>query len=165
MYCFDDLLYQRTLLLTNLSRRNQCVNCHTIFGEYHCGVCNLWMSMVCIYSVEFPLFVHLSHFLALIVRGSLKSPSIASNAVFVVSVASKHFVTAMNVACAYQSVSLRRINVSRISTRTIVQCVEKICSRRDNHHKIYPVVMPFMLTVFANWLVLIIDALFAKRLS
>jgi len=24
---------------------NQCVNCHTIFGEYHCAICNLWMSM------------------------------------------------------------------------------------------------------------------------
>lgn len=24
---------------------NQCVNCQTIFGEYHCSVCNLWMSM------------------------------------------------------------------------------------------------------------------------
>ena len=25
---------------------NQCINCQTVFGEYFCGVCNLWMSMV-----------------------------------------------------------------------------------------------------------------------
>ena len=25
---------------------NQCIQCHTVFGEYHCGICNLWMSMV-----------------------------------------------------------------------------------------------------------------------
>jgi Ring finger domain len=25
--------------------RNQCVNCQTVFGEYHCNICNLWMSM------------------------------------------------------------------------------------------------------------------------
>lgn len=23
---------------------NQCTNCQTVFGEYHCGICNLWMS-------------------------------------------------------------------------------------------------------------------------
>lgn len=27
---------------------NQCVNCQTIFGEYHCNICNLWMSQVCV---------------------------------------------------------------------------------------------------------------------
>jgi RING finger/CHY zinc finger protein 1 len=26
---------------------NQCIQCHTVFGEYHCNICNLWMSMVC----------------------------------------------------------------------------------------------------------------------
>lgn len=26
-------------------RRNLCTNCQTVFGEYHCNVCNLWMSM------------------------------------------------------------------------------------------------------------------------
>ena len=26
--------------------RNQCINCQTIFGEYHCNQCNLWMSQV-----------------------------------------------------------------------------------------------------------------------
>ena len=25
---------------------NQCIHCQTVFGEYFCGVCNLWMSMV-----------------------------------------------------------------------------------------------------------------------
>lgn len=25
---------------------NQCVHCQTVFGEYHCNICNLWMSMV-----------------------------------------------------------------------------------------------------------------------
>jgi CHY zinc finger len=25
---------------------NQCVTCKTVFGEYHCGICNLWMSTV-----------------------------------------------------------------------------------------------------------------------
>jgi uncharacterized CHY-type Zn-finger protein len=25
---------------------NQCVQCKTVFGEYHCGICNLWMSTV-----------------------------------------------------------------------------------------------------------------------
>jgi RING finger/CHY zinc finger protein 1 len=24
--------------------RNDCINCHTKFGEYHCETCNLWMS-------------------------------------------------------------------------------------------------------------------------
>jgi uncharacterized CHY-type Zn-finger protein len=28
---------------------NQCIQCHTVFGEYHCGICNLWMSMVRLY--------------------------------------------------------------------------------------------------------------------
>ena len=25
---------------------NQCINCQTVFGEYYCGTCKLWMSMV-----------------------------------------------------------------------------------------------------------------------
>ena len=25
---------------------NQCIQCQTTFGEYFCGICNLWMSMV-----------------------------------------------------------------------------------------------------------------------
>ncbi|GKY93470.1 hypothetical protein MPSEU_000314500 [Mayamaea pseudoterrestris] len=24
---------------------NQCITCQTVFGEYHCNICNLWMSM------------------------------------------------------------------------------------------------------------------------
>ena len=35
---------------------NQCTNCQTLFGEYHCGICNLWMSMVCRQIVIFNLF-------------------------------------------------------------------------------------------------------------
>jgi len=26
------------------SKRNECINCHVQFGEYHCRTCNLWMS-------------------------------------------------------------------------------------------------------------------------
>jgi len=26
------------------SKTNNCINCHTQFGEYHCSTCNLWMS-------------------------------------------------------------------------------------------------------------------------
>ena len=32
--------------LPYLACSNQCVSCATVFGEYHCDVCNLWMSMV-----------------------------------------------------------------------------------------------------------------------
>ena len=28
------------------SKSNQCVQCKTVFGEYYCGICNLWMSKV-----------------------------------------------------------------------------------------------------------------------
>jgi hypothetical protein len=31
---------------TRQSTSNQCINCRTVFGEYHCSICNLWMSMV-----------------------------------------------------------------------------------------------------------------------
>jgi uncharacterized CHY-type Zn-finger protein len=31
---------------TRQAATNQCVECQTVFGEYHCGTCNLWMSMV-----------------------------------------------------------------------------------------------------------------------
>jgi RING finger/CHY zinc finger protein 1 len=27
-----------------LLHRNNCINCQIVFGEYHCNVCNLWMS-------------------------------------------------------------------------------------------------------------------------
>lgn len=33
---------------TRQNASNQCVECQTVFGEYHCGTCNLWMSMVCV---------------------------------------------------------------------------------------------------------------------
>jgi len=26
------------------SKTNNCINCHLTFGEYHCSICNLWMS-------------------------------------------------------------------------------------------------------------------------
>mmetsp|Transcript_8675 Transcript_8675/g.12643 ORF Transcript_8675/g.12643 Transcript_8675/m.12643 type:complete len:474 (+) Transcript_8675:221-1642(+) len=26
------------------SKTNNCINCHALFGEYHCNICNLWMS-------------------------------------------------------------------------------------------------------------------------
>jgi uncharacterized CHY-type Zn-finger protein len=29
------------------SKTNQCISCSTIFGEYYCNICNLWMSKVC----------------------------------------------------------------------------------------------------------------------
>lgn len=42
--------FVREVVCKNCSTRqgasNQCINCQTIFGEYHCGVCNLWMSTV-----------------------------------------------------------------------------------------------------------------------
>jgi uncharacterized CHY-type Zn-finger protein len=36
---------------TRQAATNQCVDCQTVFGEYHCGTCNLWMSTVCYYFV------------------------------------------------------------------------------------------------------------------
>lgn len=30
---------------TRQAASNQCIHCQTIFGEYHCGRCNLWMSL------------------------------------------------------------------------------------------------------------------------
>ncbi|KAG7338507.1 CHY zinc finger domain containing protein [Nitzschia inconspicua] len=30
---------------TRQAASNQCINCKVVFGEYHCGLCNLWMSM------------------------------------------------------------------------------------------------------------------------
>jgi uncharacterized CHY-type Zn-finger protein len=35
---------------TQQAASNQCINCQTVFGEYHCGICNLWMSMVSVCS-------------------------------------------------------------------------------------------------------------------
>jgi uncharacterized CHY-type Zn-finger protein len=29
---------------------NKCTHCQTVFGEYHCGICNLWMSTVRLYT-------------------------------------------------------------------------------------------------------------------
>jgi uncharacterized CHY-type Zn-finger protein len=29
------------------SKTNQCISCQTVFGEYYCNICNLWMSKVC----------------------------------------------------------------------------------------------------------------------
>ena len=37
---------------TRQNTSNQCINCQTIFGEYHCSTCNLWMSMVRTLSIE-----------------------------------------------------------------------------------------------------------------
>jgi uncharacterized CHY-type Zn-finger protein len=31
---------------TRQAATNQCITCQTIFGEYHCPICNIWMSMV-----------------------------------------------------------------------------------------------------------------------
>jgi uncharacterized CHY-type Zn-finger protein len=42
---------------TRQATSNQCINCRTVFGEYHCSICNLWMSMVRNYSCAFGLFV------------------------------------------------------------------------------------------------------------
>lgn len=36
---------------------NQCINCQTVFGEYYCGVCNLWMSMVSFFIWSFVLYL------------------------------------------------------------------------------------------------------------
>ena len=94
---------------------------------------------------------------------SPKSPFIANSVAFVESAVSKPFGIAMNVACASRSASLRRISVSRTSTRTIVPFVVKTCFPRDNLPKIYPVVMPFMPIAFGNWPALTIDVPFVKR--
>ena len=74
-------------------------------------------------------------------------------------------VIAMNVACVFLSACSILISASRTSTRIIVLCAEKICSRRANPLKIYPVATPFMLIVSASWLALITDVPFAKRRS
>lgn len=56
--CHDELSGQppmdrfkiREIVCKNCNTRqgasNQCVNCQTIFGEYHCPICNIWMSQV-----------------------------------------------------------------------------------------------------------------------
>jgi hypothetical protein len=31
---------------TRQAASNHCINCQTVFGEYHCHMCNLWMSLV-----------------------------------------------------------------------------------------------------------------------
>jgi len=36
---------------TQQQASNQCINCQTVFGEYHCSICNLWMSMVRVMAV------------------------------------------------------------------------------------------------------------------
>lgn len=91
---------------------NQCVNCQTIFGEYHCGVCNLWMSMVrkCKRSAA----THKNHeskpsllllfpfqFYFDFSFHSLRNLSTANNVVSAVWVESSHSATAVNVACAF----------------------------------------------------------------
>lgn len=30
---------------TRQAASNQCISCHSLFGEYHCNLCNLWMSL------------------------------------------------------------------------------------------------------------------------
>jgi len=37
-------LFSHYFSLSIVSYRNNCINCHTQFGEYHCSTCNLWMS-------------------------------------------------------------------------------------------------------------------------
>lgn len=34
----------RECLTRQTSKTNTCINCHAQFGEYHCEICNLWMS-------------------------------------------------------------------------------------------------------------------------
>ena len=39
--------YPRELILDLIHcqlNRNCCINCSTVFGEYHCNICNLWMA-------------------------------------------------------------------------------------------------------------------------
>jgi hypothetical protein len=76
-----------------------------------------------------------------------------------------HFDIATNAVCVYLMVYMRITNVSTTNTRMIALCVEKTCSLHVNLHRIFLVATPYMLTVFDNWLVLIIDAQFAKRPS
>lgn len=151
---------------------NQCSNCQTVFGEYHCGVCNLWMSMVCTamsclsnlsQTIVFILCVLRLTFASIDFLNSPRSPFIASNVVFAELAESKPFAIVTNAACAFQFRFLRRISASKTSTRIIAQSVVKICSRLVSRPKTCPVDMPFTLIASANLLALTIAVLFAKR--
>jgi len=160
--------------------RNCCINCNTQFGEYHCGMCNLWMSLVCltwnsahILVLSVVASMHgVVYFHCVVSRKTLsicwefcraRNPSIAIAVDFAVSEVSRHFVIATSAACASRLVSLILISASRTNIRTIVRFVAKTCSRRDSPPRTCPVVMRFTLIAFENWPALIIVVPFAKR--
>lgn len=85
---------------TRQNASNQCVECQTVFGEYHCGTCNLWMSMVC--RSENHLTLH-----NLTLTGRPRSHSIATNVDSVELGAPNPFAIAMSAACASRCPSMR----------------------------------------------------------
>ncbi len=143
--------------------RNQCINCKVVFGEYHCNKCNLWMSQVrfcrCfnpreqirVYCIQLLIMFLANSFLSY--YQSLrrpKNPSIANNVAFAESEVKKTFGIAPNAVCAFLSMCLKPTVVSRISTKTIVQSVEKTCFPRASLPRICPAVTRYMLTAFAS---------------
>lgn len=152
----------REVVCKNCSTRqaasNQCIHCQTIFGEYHCGLCNLWMSMV---SRKSLFSNYLSNQQLIYYRP--KSPSTVTNVAFAEWVGWRTFGIVTNVACALASVSLKATSASRTSIKIIVLSAEKTCLAVDRALKICRVAMPFMPTASANWLDLTIVAPFARR--
>ena len=92
-----------------------------------------------------------------------KNHSIAQSVESVVSVVVRNTAIATIVPCASALTHSIPTSVSRINSKTPVQCVEKICTRQDMLPWIYLVGMPFIRIVLGNWQPLIIDVRFAKR--
>lgn len=162
-------------ILICFQTRNCCVNCNSQFGEYHCGMCNLWMSLVrqrvsFLLSIFFVKKVRLTFVLndidfRLGYTGRARSPFIVTGVDFVAWEEWKHFAIATNAACAFQLVSLILISASRTSTRITARSAEKTCSLRDSLLRIYHVDTLSMLIASASWLVSIIVAPSVKRRS
>jgi uncharacterized CHY-type Zn-finger protein len=101
---------------TRQAATNQCVDCQTVFGEYHCGTCNLWMSTVCYYFVVVVAFrywwfnyspARLIYYLTWLLHTRPRNLFIATYAGSVVWGVPSPFVIAQNVACAYPCRSMR----------------------------------------------------------
>jgi hypothetical protein len=155
----------RTVISLELYR-NECISCHAAFGEYHCGVCNLWMSLVSkVLSPVVKVAIVLSHVFAISLfhLPSPKNPFTAINAAFAVWVALNPSATVPSVACASRSVSCSPISASRTNTRTAAQFVAKTCSRHVSPRRTCRAAMPFTRTASANSLVSTTAAPFAKR--